>query len=180
MSHAALRKPDAGSRDLQRLYEQHKGQVYRWALQFGAGDKSWAEDVTHDVFLRVFQSFSALSAPEDLGGYFYRVTANVAMGRLRRERRLMTRFQLWLRQDEVDPGPHELVQLAQESKRALEQLKALPPDERAVLTMKLLDGKKQREIAEALSLSEGYVSKLVSRGLQRIRKAGWEVSDDAP
>ena len=41
--------------------------------------------------------------------------------------------------------------------------------------MKLLDEQPQREIAATLGLSEGYVSKLVRRGLDRLRAKGWEV-----
>jgi DNA-binding transcriptional regulator LsrR (DeoR family) len=41
--------------------------------------------------------------------------------------------------------------------------------------MELLDGKKQREIATALKMSEGYVSKLLKRARSRVRISGWEV-----
>jgi len=44
--------------------------------------------------------------------------------------------------------------------------------------MKLLDGKSQREIAETLSVTEGYVSKIFARGWERIRAAGWEGDDE--
>ena len=46
--------------------------------------------------------------------------------------------------------------------------------------MKLLDGKSGKEIADTLVMSEGYVSKLLARAWQRLRKAGWEVDDAAP
>jgi RNA polymerase sigma-70 factor (ECF subfamily) len=62
-----------------------------------------------------------------------------------------------------------------EAAEALAFLRSLPPNERVVLCMKVLDGCSQREIAQALSLSEGYVSKLAKRALDRARARGWEV-----
>ena len=43
--------------------------------------------------------------------------------------------------------------------------------------MKLLDGASQRDIARTLEVSEGYVSKLIQRSMQRLAAAGWEVDD---
>jgi DNA-directed RNA polymerase specialized sigma24 family protein len=43
--------------------------------------------------------------------------------------------------------------------------------------MKVLDGASQREIARALDVSEGYVSKLIARSVERLAAAGWEVDD---
>ncbi|MBK7860873.1 MAG: sigma-70 family RNA polymerase sigma factor [Archangiaceae bacterium] len=175
MSLAAAR-PLERSLTFEELYESQKERVYRWALQFGAGSRGWAEDVTHDVFIRVFQTYDSLHHRDDLGGLLYRVTANVALNRLRKERGIFSRLRQLLG-DEVEADPHEQLALKETSREALRQLEALPALERAVLSMKLFDGKRQSEIAQTLSLSEGYVSKLLQRAMGRIRSAGWEVSD---
>jgi RNA polymerase sigma factor (sigma-70 family) len=65
----------------------------------------------------------------------------------------------------------------QRADRVLETLGTLPPRERVAICMKLLDDASQRDIARALELSEGYVSKLIQRGLRRIADAGWEIDD---
>ena len=54
-------------------------------------------------------------------------------------------------------------------------LQSLPGQERVVLALKILDGLSQREIAALLSLSEGYVSKLVARATARLGAKGWKV-----
>jgi DNA-directed RNA polymerase specialized sigma subunit len=41
--------------------------------------------------------------------------------------------------------------------------------------MRYLDGMSQTNIAKALGLSEGYVSKLLARALQSLRALDWEV-----
>jgi RNA polymerase sigma factor (sigma-70 family) len=46
----------------------------------------------------------------------------------------------------------------------------LPARERVVLGMVHLDGKSQREVAEILGLSKGYVSKLLARATARLEE----------
>jgi RNA polymerase sigma-70 factor (ECF subfamily) len=60
----------------------------------------------------------------------------------------------------------------------MEALERLPPKERVVLSMRLVDDKSQREIAAVLGLSEGYVSKLLSRAKEQVKREGWEVDDE--
>ena len=67
--------------------------------------------------------------------------------------------------------------MAQELEGTWELLTRLPARERVVFCMRHLDGMQQREIAAALHLSEGYISKLLKRTSRRIR-ARLEASDE--
>lgn len=160
-------------------YEAHRRDVYRWGMRFAGGRSGWAEDLTHDVFLKLLEHLPRLDASTDLGGWLYRVTANLALTRLRRDRSLASRLGRFFTEEEADPAdPPDLgLTLREDAAEALEALRSLPPREAMVLTMKVVDGKSQKEIAEALQMSEGYVSKLVTRGWERIRAGGWEVSN---
>ncbi|MBL8919238.1 MAG: sigma-70 family RNA polymerase sigma factor [Myxococcaceae bacterium] len=173
-------RPRASEATFERLYDAHRREVFRWALRFGGGRATWAEDVTHDAFMKLWQHLSRVDTETDVGGWLYRVTANLALSRLRRDRSftsLVTRF--FTDEEEAAESADVEVTLKEEARAALEALRALPPREAMVLTMKVMDGKSQREIAEALSMSEGYVSKLAARGWDRLRAAGWEVPDAA-
>lgn len=163
----------------EEAYDAHRRDVYRWAMRFAGGRVGWAEDLTHDVFLKLLEHLPRLDASTDLGGWLYRVTANLALTRLRRDRSLASRLGRFFTEDDEEPvaSPDAGLALREEAAEALAALKRLPPREAVVLTMKVIDGKSQKEIAEALEMSEGYVSKLVTRGWERIRAAGWEVSD---
>lgn len=161
-------------------YQKNWSRVFRWALRYAGGNATWAEDLAHDVFLKLLEHFHVLERHHDLGGWLYRTTANMAVSRLRRERSWVSRIAgAWrvLQSDTVASAEIIVVQ-REEAARALATLGALPPRERVVLTMKLLDGKSQRDIAEALELSEGYVSKLLKRGIDHLRRAGWQEDDD--
>ena len=121
-----------------------------------------------------------LRAGHDLGGWLRRVTANVALKRLRRERSVWTRAWRALRLTPVEESPPAEAALLvhEEGQTLLAALQRLPVNERMVASMRFLDDLSQVEIARTLSFSEGYVSKLLARAKRRLRDAQWEVDDE--
>ncbi len=164
---------------LDAAYRAHRQSVYRWALRFGAGQHAWAEDLTHDVFLQLHRHLGQLTDVDELGAWLYRVTANLAVSRLKREASWLGRVERALSQAPPPRAPDEVLEGRDEAAAALATLGNLPDRERVALSMRVLDGRSQREIAATLGLSEGYVSKLLARAWERVRADGWEV-DDAP
>lgn len=163
----------------EEAYDAHWERVFHLCLRYGAGNASWAEDVTHDVFVKLLEHLPRLADPGDLGGWLYRVATNQALSRLRREKSFLS---WWRRAQhepvrEADPAPDRLFEGREAAAAALEAIESLPPRQRVVMCMKLLDGKSQQEIARTLSMSKGYVSKLVARATEQMRAAGWEVED---
>ena len=159
------------------LYQQHRLQVFRWGLRYGGGSSAWAEDLTHDVFLKLFAALATLDDQADLAGWLYRVTSNLALRRLGRERSLVGRLRLL-----VQPPPatatDQLVERREETAAAVAAINTLPPNERVVLLMVLVDGTSQTEVAHSLGMSKGNVSKLMARGRAKLIAAGWGGLDD--
>ena len=156
------------------VYRAHRDRVFRLALRYAAGDVALAEDITQDVFLTLWRRYARLSDHEDLGGWLYRVTTNRCLSHLRRERlrrSVLTAIGLGPRWD--DPEPANLARADVE--RVLSVVRLLPPKERIAFSMRFLDGKDQKDIAEIIGHSKGYVSKLLQRAVERVRAAGWEV-----
>ncbi|AFE08774.1 ECF subfamily RNA polymerase sigma factor [Corallococcus coralloides DSM 2259] len=164
------------------LYEEHAEDVYVWAMRYAAGRSGWAEDVTHDVFLKAWEHRAWLRE-EDVRGWLFRVTQNVAFSALRRERTFRQRIA-----DLVSPvqpartesTPETALARREAVRSATATLDRLPGQERVVMALKILDDLSQREIAQLLSLSEGYVSKLISRAQGRLSAWGWKVDDGSP
>jgi RNA polymerase sigma-70 factor (ECF subfamily) len=164
---------------LEECYATHRAFVFHRCLRYGAGNVAFAEEVTQDVFLKLLEHLPHLRDTHDLGGWLNRVAANLAISRLRRERSLLGKLQsLWLAADRAEPETAQhLIERKQIARDVLEALNMLPPRERVIICMKVLDGASQREIARTLDVSEGYVSKLIQRSLQCLAAAGWEVDD---
>ena len=166
--------PELQRVNFEEAWEAHRPRVFHWALRYGAGDRAWAEDVTHDVFLKLWGQLSALANSDDLGGWLYTVTARIAISRLRARTGLLTVVRKWL-QPPAAALPDDELHARRISHAALQSLQKLPDRERVVLCMVALDGLSQREVSIRLKLSEGYVSKLLQRGREQLRGLGWEV-----
>lgn len=155
-----------------RCYRAHRADVYRWALRYGIGRTAWAEDLTHDVFVRLHAHLERLDTETELGPWLYRTTANLALNRLRDEKSWLGRLSTLLEPERDDaPTPEARVSRRQ---ALLKTLAKLPPREYLVLCMKVLDGKEQQEIAQTLGLSEGYVSKVAARAWALVERSDWE------
>src|SRR5437764_245764 len=85
---------DARAATFEAAYADHRVKVYRLGLRYGGGSRAFAEDLVHDVFVRLLERADALEAG-DLGGWLYTVATNLALKRLDRERSLLGRLAKW-------------------------------------------------------------------------------------
>ncbi|MEM7153665.1 MAG: sigma-70 family RNA polymerase sigma factor [Myxococcota bacterium] len=161
------------------LYRRYHDLVYRLALRYGSGNAAWAEDVTQEVFLRLFDAIDRLDERDGLEGWFYRVTSNYCLNRLRRQRVRNAAPVRWLLGEKVRPpvDPERLIAAREGLDQASTVLERLPPKERIAFCMVHIDGKTLVEIGGILGHSKGYVCKLVKRAEARVRAQGWEVGD---
>lgn len=166
---------------VEELYKRYADRVFRWALRFGGGDVAWAEDITQEVFVSLVKKAPKLEDLDDLAGWFYRVTANRCLNELRRQR-FLSRLSsaLFAMRPEPDPGrtPEAVVMARGELDEAVRAIRRLPPSQRVAFCMRHLDDLPQQEIGRILGYSKGYVSRLLRRAGDRLRKAGWRLDDE--
>lgn len=159
------------------LYRQHRDRVYRIALRYARGDGAWAEDVTQDVFVSLCRTVHRLEDDDDadLNGWFYRVTQNACLSRLRRTAMMNAPGVRWLlgRRQREPEDLEETAARREGVRRVLGALDTLSPKQRVAFCMYHLDGREQAEIGEILGFSKSYVCKLVKRAEERLREDGW-------
>jgi RNA polymerase sigma-70 factor, ECF subfamily len=122
-----------------------------------------------------------LEDAHDLGGWFYRVTANRCLNELRRRRVLHAlSAALWATRAEPDRArtPEAVVIARGELDDALQAIRRLQPAQRVAFCMHHLDGLAQQEICKILGYSKGHVSRLLKRAAGQLRRAGWRLDDD--
>jgi RNA polymerase sigma-70 factor, ECF subfamily len=159
------------SERLSALYQLHAPMVFRLALRYGK-DRSWAEDITQDVFLQAFAHIDELAEVQNPGGWLYRVTTRRCLNRLRGQALRASapvRFAL----QERAPQPNTAEELGihkQRLARLFAQLERLPPKMQICFWMYHVDEKDQVEIGEILGHSKGYISKLLKRAKQALEE----------
>jgi RNA polymerase sigma-70 factor (ECF subfamily) len=148
----------------------HSARVYRLAYRL-TGNPYDAEDLTQDVFVRVFRSLSTYT-PGTFEGWLHRITTNLFLDQVRRKQRI--RFDA-LADDAADRLPGREPTPAQayddnhldgDVQRALD---SLAPDFRAAVVLCDIEGLSYEEIAATLGIKLGTVRSRIHRGRAQLR-----------
>jgi RNA polymerase sigma-70 factor (ECF subfamily) len=176
--------------------EQYKKKIYYLALDM-VGNPVDAEDVSQEVFLKVYRSFATFKKDAKISSWLYRVTYNACVDHLRKkdltpepvgdealEARAGSDAPLSGSPAYQDPvRSAESEQLQARIARALENVS---PQEKAVFLLRHYDQLMLKEIADALHLSLGSVKSYLFRAVRKLQKElgasgltpGLEISHD--
>jgi len=154
------------------IVELHSDRVYRLAYRL-TGNRHDAEDLTQEVFVRVFRSLHTYT-PGTFEGWLHRITTNLFLDQARRKQRI--RFDA-LSDERASTlrsaGPAPDLALADQMfdddvERALA---TLPPDFRAAVVLCDVEGLTYDEIADILGAKLGTVRSRIHRGRAMLRRA---------
>ena len=142
-----------GFNELVRRYQQ---KVY-WVARRLVGNHHDADDVTQEVFVRVYRSLKDFRGEANFYTWVYRITTNVALNALRRRKlREFVRFEdapALLEDSGNDPAEGlDKKEYAQAVERAVDRL---PPKQRIVFMMRFYEELSYEEIAKILNRSVG-------------------------
>jgi RNA polymerase sigma-70 factor, ECF subfamily len=154
------------------LVRQHSSRVYRLAYRL-TGNQHDAEDLTQEVFVRVFRSLASYT-PGTFEGWLHRITTNLFLDMARRRQRI--RFEGLgdqavglLRDDE--PTPAQAFDARHLDTDVLQALEALAPEYRAAVVLCDIEGLSYEEIAATLGVKLGTVRSRIHRGRAQLRAA---------
>jgi RNA polymerase sigma-70 factor (ECF subfamily) len=161
---AAARAGDLAAFEL--LMRQHERLVLATALRL-TGNLEDAQDISQEVFLRLYKNLGKVQVAEALPAWLYRVTVN-ACHDLRRRKPASAPVEMAA--ELVAGGIDAHTSLTQaERKRVLEMsLQILPEKERAALVLRDLEGLSTEEVARALGSSEATVRSQVSKARAKV------------
>lgn len=160
------------------VVEAHSAHVFRLAYRL-TGNKFDAEDLTQEVFVRVFKSLSAFK-PGTMEGWLHRITTNLFLDQARRKQRI--RFDA-LSEDAAarlpgnELGPERSFEFNNLDADVAAALEALPPDFRAAVVLCDMEGLSYDEVARALNIKLGTVRSRIHRGRSMLRES---LADRAP
>ncbi|TDT38170.1 RNA polymerase sigma-29 (SigE) subunit [Streptomyces sp. BK208] len=156
----------------EEIVSTHSGRVYRLAYRL-TGNQHDAEDLTQEVFVRVFRSLSTYT-PGTFEGWLHRITTNLFLDMVRRKQRI--RFDA-LGDDAAErlpsrePTPQQLFHDAHFDADVQQALDTLAPEFRAAVVLCDIEGLSYEEIAATLGVKLGTVRSRIHRGRSQLRKA---------
>ncbi|MEV6315995.1 RNA polymerase sigma factor SigE [Streptomyces sp. NPDC051776] len=156
----------------EEIVSTHSARVYRLAYRL-TGNQHDAEDLTQEVFVRVFRSLSTYT-PGTFEGWLHRITTNLFLDMVRRRQRI--RFDA-LADDAAErlasrePSPQQHFHDSHFDADVQQALDTLAPEFRAAVVLCDIEGLSYEEIAATLGVKLGTVRSRIHRGRSHLRKA---------
>jgi RNA polymerase sigma-70 factor, ECF subfamily len=155
--------------DLARLYDEHAQALYAFALDLTRNEAD-TKDVLQQLFIRLARKPSVLDGVRNVRAYLLRLTHNAAVDQMRRrsthgkyaEEYVRERPEIFEASDDSDEQTfREALSIA---------LGELPPDQRAVVHLRLWEGMKFEEIADLLEISLNTAASRYRYGIDKLRQ----------
>ena len=156
----------------EEVVREHSARVYRLAYRL-TGNSYDAEDLTQEVFVRVFRSLSSYT-PGTFEGWLHRITTNLFLDSARRRQRI--RFE-GLGDESAglltgdEPTPAQAFDARHLDSDVSAALLALSPEYRAAVVLCDIEGLSYEEIADTLGVKLGTVRSRIHRGRAQLRAA---------
>jgi RNA polymerase sigma-70 factor (ECF subfamily) len=162
----AARNGDA--RAFESLYQQQLGRVHALCWRLCGGNRSLAEEMTQDAFVRAWQKLPLFRGDSAFGTWLHRLTVNVVLGDRRTRLRRVSR-----EQSLEDTLPGQLGGVREEHGLSMDLEKAisrLPERARTVLVLHDIEGYLHSEVAEMADMAVGTSKAQLHRARRLIRE----------
>ena len=164
------------------LVYRHQRSVLNFIFRF-LGDRTEAEDLTQEVFLRVWKSAETYKPDAKFTTWMYRIAINLCINRQK-----ALRIRKWFsvsqpheqKQNSEDTfSPVESAQTttaenhlinSEQTRRLLNALNDLPTSQRLAIVLKIYDGLSYHEISQLMNRSVSAVDSLLIRAKKNLRK----------
>lgn len=145
------------------LFLAYQRRVFSVAFNFFGGKRELAEDVTQQVFLKIYGKIADFRGEAEFTTWLYQVTVNACLDEQRKSRRFLSLpdfIEVFRAKRTPDDRVYER-EITDEVQKAVATLK---PKFRFPLLLKYVEGLSYDEIAEVLNCSAGTVASRLNRG----------------
>jgi len=161
-----------GDREAFRLlFETYKDKVFSIAVYSSDGDRALADDITQQIFLKLFTAIRQFRGDSEFTTWLYRLVVNACLDERRRRRRLLPWGEMVAMKKPGERKPQERqyarLEIAEAVQAAIGELK---PKFRLPILLKYIEGLSYDEIASVMGCSKGTVASRLNRGHSQLAK----------
>lgn len=177
---AAIAGESWAFREIVRFYQRIVHSVV-WRMLGSPGRRTFAEDVTQEVFLRAFRSLPRfeIRADKPMSSWLLTIAVRTAIDELRKRRPVVTALDVVAVPPAADDvRPDQAAEWASTARAVKKAADALAPQIRAAFVLRAYHELSHPEIAEALGVEVGTVKSRLHRARKALAKQLGEVGDD--
>lgn len=163
---------------LAELYALFKTRVYNSALSY-LQNVADAEEVTQDVFVKIFQSAARFEQKSSVSTWIYRITVNQSLDRLNHRNR-QKRFGVLVglfrdnSPQEAIPLPHfdhpgVLLEQKEHARILFQAIESLPDQQKTAFILSFIEGLPRQEAADVMEVSLKALESLLQRAKANLR-----------
>ncbi|OHD79169.1 MAG: RNA polymerase sigma factor SigZ [Spirochaetes bacterium RIFOXYC1_FULL_54_7] len=146
------------------IWKEYRAKILQF-VRSRVGDSSIAEDITQDVFVRMFQKIGSLKSEDKLQAWQYQIARNAIIDYYRSKKPLVGLPEL--PQPEEDAGTKAQKEL---SECLLPMIKKLPARYQEPIIQYEMDGKTHKDISLSLGISISGSKSRVQRGRAKLKE----------
>jgi len=153
------------------LMERYQLLVFRTVMGF-VHLKEDAEDITQEVFIRVYQSLHTFQGESEFSTWIYRIIVNMSLNFLRsnRKKRLLQSLEALFILRSEEKTPLEELESTERDRRIRKAIDSLPEKQRMAFILSRYEELSQKKIATIMNRSEGAVEQLLQRAKENLQK----------
>ena len=155
------------------IYEKASGFVYSLAFRV-TNRKQDAEEVTQDVFLKLYHSLRSFKFESSFKTWLYRIAVNTSLNYAKKRNKNASKE--IVRNSEntvfVSPKAGREVEMSEAKEKLGSLLEALNPDQRACLVLREIDGLDDQAIAQSLGINMNTVRSRLKRAREALMALG--------
>ncbi|NHA05436.1 RNA polymerase sigma factor [Mucilaginibacter sp. HC2] len=144
----------------EEIYDTYYSKIFRLCMGY-MNDHDWAQDVTQETFITVWQKLSQFRNESAIGTWIYRIASNHCLRQLEKQSKMPKAEMPVQIEDKQPPDTDTQVQLLYKC------IAELPEIDRIIISLELEDVK-QAEIANIVGLSETNIRVKVYRIKERL------------
>ena len=162
------------------LYGRYSSKIFAKSLTI-LKEESLAQDATQDILMKILLNLSKFSGKSKFSTWVYSITYNFCIDYIRKKKKDKSIYFDDLSQyegieDEVDDS--EIIETELRTmKRIMDQI---PPDDKAILMMKYMDGMSIKEIGEIKDKTESAVKMQIKRAKMKFVRIHERMATETP
>jgi len=160
-----------------RLFDLHRDKVFNLAYRY-TGSHADAEEISQDVFLKVYKKAASFRQEARFTTWLYRITVNTCLNFKRRKKIPIESLD---QMQEPGPGfqepaaprsenPEEIYKRRKRAELVRHALDQLPSKQRIAFIMGKFDGYSYDEISKVLGINTNAVAALMHRAKEQLKK----------